>query len=314
MTLIMLYTCHISVGAVLTALSIATSGAQSSSIDAVQLMRDLETLSADGMEGRLPGTPGGARARAYIVQRFKEIGIEPFGKSHERPFTFGASPESAERNGVNIVGVIRGRREANRYVAITAHYDHLGIRNGEIYNGADDNASGVAALLALAARANAEKPEHSLLLAALDAEELGLHGARALLRAPPVPRDAIVMNVNLDMVARDANNRLYASGTFHYPFLKAYLSDVARPPVSLRLGHDAPNAKEDDWTRDSDHFPFHEAGIPFVYFGVEDEAQHHKPTDDAETVTREFFVGAANTILAAVRRFDANLDAISKRR
>jgi hypothetical protein len=113
------------------------------------------------------------------------------------------------------------------------------------------------------------------------------------------------------MVARDAKNVLFASGTFHYPFLKAYLKDVARPPVVLRLGHDAPNVKgEDDWTRDSDHYPFHQAGIPFIYFGVEDEAQHHKATDDAETVTKEFFVGAANTILAAVRAFDANLEAI----
>ncbi len=89
---------------------------------------------------------------------------------------------------------------------------------------------------------------------------------------------------------------------------------MAQPPVVLRLGHDGSNPKEDDWTKDSDHFPFHEAGIPFIYFGVEDEAQHHKATDDAETVTKEFFVGAANTILAAVRVFDSNLEAIAARR
>jgi Zn-dependent M28 family amino/carboxypeptidase len=132
--------------------------------------------------------------------------------------------------------------------------------------------------------------------------------------APPVPRDAIAVNVNLDMVGRDAKNLLFASGTSHYPFLKPYLEKAARPPVVLRFGHDVAGAKEDDWTRQSDHFPFHEAGIPFVYFGVEDEAQHHKPTDDAATVTKEFFVGAANTILAAIRRFDQNLDAIMKHR
>jgi Zn-dependent M28 family amino/carboxypeptidase len=160
-----------------------------------------------------------------------------------------------------------------------------------------------------------------VLFAALDAEEQGLHGARALLRAPPVPRESLVININLDMVARDAKNILFAAGTFHYPFLKPYLAEVARPPVILRFGHDAPKPatgaagpSEDDWTRDSDHFPFHEAGIPFIYFGVEDEAQHHKATDDAETVTREFFVGAANTILAAVRAFDANLAAIAARK
>ena len=286
--------------------------AQPASIDGAQLMRDLQTLSADAMEGRLAGTPGGARARDYIVQRFKQAGITPVGKSYEHPFTFRGRGESADRGGVNVVGVIEGRRDPSRYIVMTAHYDHLGVRNGQIYNGADDNASGVAALLAVASRLSAERPEHSVLLAAVDAEELGLHGARALLRSPPVPREAMVLNVNLDMVARDAKNVLFASGTSHYPFLKEYLASVARSPVVLRFGHDTPGSKEDDWTRDSDHFPFHEAGIPFVYFGVEDEAHHHKPTDDPETVTREFFVGAANTILAAVRAFDANLEAIGK--
>src|SRR5262245_31858053 len=123
------------------------------------------------------------------------------------------------------------------------------------------------------------------------------------------------------MVARDDKNVLFASGTYHYPFLKKYLENVAQPPVTLRFGHDAPAGAraagapaEDDWTRDSDHFAFHEAGIPFIYFGVEDEAQHHKPTDDAATVTREFFIGAANTVAAAIRKLDASLGAIAERR
>ena len=288
---------------------------QTPAIDSAQLLRDLETLSADDMEGRLPGTPGAAKARAYIVRRFKEAGIEPIGASFERPFVFRGRGDSGDRAGVNIVGIVRGTRAPGRFIVVTAHFDHLGVRDGQIFNGADDNASGVAALLAVASRVSATKPAHSVVFAALDAEETGLNGARAFLAEPPVPREGIVMNVNLDMVGRDAKNVLFASGTFHYPFLKAYLKDVARPPVVLRLGHDAPNVKgEDDWTSDSDHYPFHQAGIPFIYFGVEDEAQHHKATDDADTMTKEFFVGAANTILAAVRAFDANLEAIAGRR
>jgi Zn-dependent M28 family amino/carboxypeptidase len=295
--------------------------ASAASVDAAKLLRDLETLSSDAMEGRLTGTPGSAKARAYIVQRFKEVGIEPIGDSFERPFNFTGRGNNAERTGTNIIGVVRGRREPSKFIVVTAHYDHLGVRNGQTFNGADDNASGVAALIAVAERLVAEKPEHSILFAALDAEESGLNGARVLVKDPPVARAGIVMNVNLDMVARDAGNVLFAVGTHHYPFLKAYLTDVARPPVVLRLGHDTPNqpgAKPDpktaDWTRDSDHFPFHEAGIPFIYFGVEDEEQHHKPTDDFETVTRDLFVGAANTILASIRKFDANLEAIAARK
>jgi Zn-dependent M28 family amino/carboxypeptidase len=288
---------------------------QTPAVDGAQLLKDLETLSADDMEGRRSGTPGAAKARAYILRRYKESGIQPIGDSYEQPFVFRGRGDSGDRSGVNLVGVVRGTREPNRFLVVTAHFDHLGVRNGQIFNGADDNASGVAALLAVAARISASKLAHSVVFAALDAEETGLNGARAFLADPPVPREEMVMNVNLDMVARDAKNILFASGTFHYPFLKAYLKDVARPPVVLRFGHDAPNVKgEDDWTRDSDHYPFHQAGIPFIYFGVEDEAQHHQATDDAETVTKDFFIGAANTILAAVRAFDANLGAIGARR
>ena len=301
-------------GSALAVTAAVAAGAQTATVDSARLLRDLQTLAADNMEGRLPGTPGGAKARAFIVQRFKEAGIKPIGTSYERPFAFRTQGNPKDQEGVNIVGVVRGRRVPDKFLVVTAHFDHLGVKGGQVFNGADDNASGVAALLAIAARVSVETPEHSIVFAALDAEESGLNGSKAFVGDPPIPRAAIVMNVNLDMVARDAKNILYATGTFQYPFLKAYLKSVAQPPVVLRLGHDGSNPKEDDWSRDSDHFPFHEAGIPFIYFGVEDEAQHHKATDDAETVTKEFFVGAANTILAAVRVFDSNLEAIAERR
>ena len=305
----------IPVRVVLLALVSATAaGAQTGSVDGAALLRDLATLASDAMEGRLVGTPGSARAREFIVKRFKEAGIQPLGSSYERPFKFTGRGDQSERVGVNVVGVVRGRRTPDRYLIVTAHYDHLGVRNGQVFNGADDNASGVAALIAAATRLNADKPNHSILFAAFDAEEAGLQGARAFVGAPPVPLDAIVLNVNLDMVARDAGNVLFASGTSHYPYLKPYLDKVARPPVVLKFGHDVAGSKQDDWTRDSDHFPFHDVKMPFVYFGVEDEAQHHKPTDDADTVTNAFFVGAANTILAAIRALDANLEAIAKQR
>ena len=157
---------HILVVAVLVVASVPFARAQTASVDGAQLLRDLETLSADAMEGRLPGTPGGARARAYIIQRFKEVGIQPIGDSYERPFTFKAGGSPDDRSGVNVIGVIRGRREPERYLALTAHYDHLGVRNGQVFNGADDNASGVAAMLAVAARLNIDKPDHSVLIAA----------------------------------------------------------------------------------------------------------------------------------------------------
>jgi Zn-dependent M28 family amino/carboxypeptidase len=281
-------------------------------VDGARIFHDVETLSADDMEGRLAGSPGGEKARAYVLGRFKESGVSPLGGTFERPFTF-QSRGAGERKGANLVGVIRGTRDPDHYIVLTAHYDHLGVRNGAVFNGADDNASGVAALIAAAAHFSGARPEHSLLIAALDAEEAGLQGARALMRDPPVPVSAMIVNVNMDMVGRDPRNTLFATGVYHYPFLKPYLERVAQPPVVLAFGHDAPGEKE-DWTKDSDHYVFHEAGIPWIYFGVEDFDQHHKATDDAATIGREFLAGAAATVIAAVHELDTHLEEIAAAR
>lgn len=278
-------------------------------VDAAQVFRDMETLSSDAMEGRLVGSPGGEKARRYLAGRFKAAGVSPIAGSYERPFTFSAR-NSAARTGTNLLGLIRGSRDTDHVIVATAHYDHVGVRDGQVFNGADDNASGVAALLALATHYSASRPEHSILIAALDGEEAGLQGARALLREPPVPVSSMVVNVNMDMLGRDPNNTLFASGTHHFPYLKPYLARVAQRPVVLAFGHDTPGDKE-DWTRDSDHYVFHQAGIPWIYFGVEDFDQHHKATDDAATIGREFLAGAAATVIAAVREFDAHLEEIA---
>lgn len=278
-------------------------------VDAAQVFRDVETLSSDEMEGRLVGSPGGEKARTYLVGRFRAAGVGPIGSGYERPFTF-SSRNSGARIGTNLIGIIRGTRDTDHVIVATAHYDHVGVRNGQVFNGADDNASGVAALLALAVHFSRSRPEHSILVAALDGEEAGLQGARALMREPPVPVSAMVVNVNMDMVGRDPKNTLFATGTHHFPFLKPYLERVAQPPVVLAFGHDAPGDQE-DWTKDSDHYVFHEAGIPWIYFGVEDFDQHHKATDDAATIGREFLAGAAATVIAAVHEFDAHLEQIA---
>lgn len=288
----------------------ARESAPSPEVDAARVFRDVEVLAADGMEGRLAGSEGGRRARDYVRARLTEAGVVPLGTGFDRTFSF--RPRlGVPLTGTNLVGVVRGRRDAP-WIVVTAHYDHIGIRNGTVYNGADDNASGVAALLALATYFAHNRPDHPILVAALDAEESGLQGASALLRDPPVPIRAMALTVNLDMVGRDETNRLFASGPRHWPFLRPYLEGVARPPVQLLFGHDG-EPGQDDWTSDSDHYPFHKAGIPYVYFGVEDAAQHHRATDDAETIGKAFLAGAAGTVIAAVRVFDAHLEEIVAR-
>jgi Zn-dependent M28 family amino/carboxypeptidase len=281
-------------------------------INAEQLLEDVRILSADAMEGRGTGTPGSAMARAFIKKRFGDAGLLPLGASYESAFPLeDGKGENAIKNepaGVNLVGYLLGKSHPARFIVVTAHYDHMGVANGQIYNGADDNASGVAALLALAAHFKREQPANSIIFAALDAEEIGLVGARALVAQLKAEKRDLVLNVNLDMVSHSDRGELYASGSYHTPALRPLLERVAaRAPVKLLIGHDRPEQGHDDWTKQSDQYAFHRAGIPFVYFGVEDHKDYHKPSDDFETITKDFFVGSAETILDAVKTFDADL-------
>jgi hypothetical protein len=276
--------------------------AQQPAIDAAALVDDLRRLSADDMEGRRVGTAGSARARALLVTRFREAGLRPFSGSFEKPFGGGRGVA-----GVNVAGFVEGRVRRDRYIVVSAHYDHLGVQNGRTFNGANDNASGTAALIALATHFVRNPPATSLLFVAFDAEEPGLVGSRAFVERPPVERDALAVNLNMDMIGRDPANTLWVVGTRRHPTLRTLIERVATDaPVSLRMGYDGPGGgPREDWTRDSDHWSFMQAGIPALYFGVEDFALHHHPEDDFETMTLDFYVRAVRTMVRVIETFDA---------
>lgn len=279
-----------------------------------QLLEDARILSSDAMQGRAPDTPGGAMARAYLLKRLRAIGVAPLGASLERPFT-GTSRNGAGYTGVNLVGRIEGTGKSDRVLVIGAHYDHVGVRDGHIYNGADDNASGVAGVLAIAAALMRERPRHDVVIALWDAEERGLVGAKAFLAAPPIPLSRIAMNLNLDMIGRGDKGELWLAGAGRYPVLRRYFERLAAAAaVPLKLGHDSDEWKGgDDWSNSSDHGAFHAVGIPFAYLGVEDHPDVHQPTDDFDRFPQEFFVKAAATGLQAARLLDAELDTIAAR-
>ncbi len=278
-----------------------------------QLMADLRILSADDMEGRDTGAPGGERARAYIVSRLEALGVaapamgrlqpwEMQGRTREGPKTF---------NGTNILGVIPGTRVTDKYIVVTAHYDHVGMNGGQIFNGADDNASGVATLLELAARLKAAPPEHSVLIVALDGEERGLLGAKHFVEAPPVPLSSIVLNINYDMTARaETDGKLWVTGTYQHPNLRPLLETIpANGAVALAFGKDTPEDKgEDNWVNASDHAAFHNAGLPFLYFGVNYHPDYHRPSDDFEKITPSVFQSATELSISGFRALDRALD------
>jgi Zn-dependent M28 family amino/carboxypeptidase len=273
---------------------------------------DVRILSADDMQGRAPGTPGSEKARAYILSRFAQIGLSPIGEKFEQPFTY-AKRDGSTVQGTNLVARIKGTG-GGKAMVVSAHYDHLGVRDGQIYNGADDNASGVAGLLAVAEAFKAKPPKHDVILAVVDAEEGGLRGAKTFVAAPPVPLADIALNVNFDMLSKNAKNELYVSGTAPFPALKPILVKVATTaPVTLKLGHDTDaDGKDNNWTNQSDHYAFAEKGVPWLYFGVEDHPEYHKPTDDFATVPQDFFKRSVATVVHASLALERELDDVAK--
>ncbi|MFN3877424.1 MAG: M28 family peptidase [Brevundimonas sp.] len=278
-----------------------------------QLLEDVRILSADDMQGRDTGFEGGERARAYIVSRLEAIGVQapPFGRL--QPFEApGRTREGVKTfSGVNIVGLIPGTRVADRYIVVTAHYDHVGVNDGQIFHGADDNASGVATMLELAARLKAQPPEHSVLIVALDGEERGLLGAREFVKAPPVPLSSISLNLNFDMTARaETDGHLWVTGTYQHPNLRPVLEAVQpNGAVSFAFGKDTPqDTGENNWVEASDHGAFHAAGVPFLYMGVNYHPDYHRPSDTFERITPSVFTSATEIAIAGFRALDQALD------
>ena len=280
-------------------------------VDAGPMLHLVDVLASDALEGRASGTPGGEAARGFIRKRFEDIGLRPWLESGwEHPVTILPRPELPDpAPGANLIGWIPGRTPGTGpLILLTAHYDHLGVRGGEIYNGADDNASGCGALVAIAEYFIDHPPEHDLLFVALDGEEVGFLGASALVRDAAIPLGRAALNINLDMVSRSETGELYAAGTFHSPELASLVTEVAATaPVTLLIGHDRPEEGHDDWTLQSDHAVFHQQGIPFLYFGVEDHPGYHQPSDDFAAITPDFYVRAADTLVMITRAADARL-------
>ena len=284
--------------------------------DGPAMLRLTETLSSDALSGRAVGTPGNEAARGFLSKRFEAPRLRRFGDSYMRPFTIlpSADVTGAPRQGVNMLGWIAGDTPGEGpAIILTAHYDHIGVIEGDIHNGADDNASGVAAVIAAAESFTRFPPKHDLIIALLDAEEIGLLGARDFMRNPPIDASRIALNINLDMVSRSDAGELYVAGTYHTPALTPIIQRVmTTAPATLLIGHDRPEDGSDDWTLQSDHGPFHEAGYPFLYFGVEDHAGYHDPSDDYDAITHDFFLRSADTIIQAVRAVDDGLADIAE--
>jgi Zn-dependent M28 family amino/carboxypeptidase len=268
-----------------------------------QLLKDVEYLSSDELKGRKTGTPENKIAASFIATRFKKLGIKSYAPNYLQPFSF-KNRNTEEIQGANVVGYVPGKKKD--VLVISAHYDHIGVINGEVFNGADDNASGTAGLMFMAAYFTKNKPNHTLIFAAFDAEEMGLQGSKAFVASPPVSLDNIRANINMDMISHNDKSELYVSGTYQTPAFREYLPK-SLGTLQLIPGHDDPKSGNDDWTNQSDQGSFNKKGIPFLYFGVEDHKDYHKATDEYKTINKPFFIRAVEVIKQVVKKMDEKM-------
>lgn len=292
-------------------------------IDSKELLNNLKELSDDSFEGRLFSSEAGKRARKNIVENFKNAGLQPINGSYEDEFSttlrekqrqlffpikkkplddYSNVPDTKVVGG-NAFGMLNG--ETSKDIVITAHFDHLGIRDGKIQNGADENASGTVALYTIAKYFRNKPTKHNLVFVAVDGEEVGSVGADYFLKNY-TNKNNIVLNINLAMISHsDYDPELFVSGLYHYPELRDPLEDIHTDKILLLFGHDDPNNKEQaDWTFSSDHRVFYRNKIPHLYFGVPDHKDYHRSTDTYATINEEFYIEAVKIIIQAIENLD----------
>lgn len=264
------------------------------------------------MEGREAGSAGGEKARQFIRRRFAEMQVSSFASHPDYQQYFSLQRARFKGPVANVIGFIPGRIYPDRFIAITAHFDHLGKRGGKVFNGADDNASGVAGMLALADTLRSGAPRHSILLVATDAEEKGLHGAEAFLQAPPVPLSDIVANLNLDMLSQGGQRkRLFVTGSRRYPQFKPLVkASIEEAGLCLRSRHRVTRnqqlrtAQPVFWHKASDHYEFAKKGIPYLFIGVSNHKDYHTVEDTVDKIDRDFYIAAVETSLFVLQQLD----------
>ncbi len=178
-------------------------------ISAKDLEKHVLFFSDTTLRGRETGSPGATLATQYLVNQFKEFGLLPFGKANPVQKS-GSYIQSficpTGQKGRNVIGILPGLDRFDRnYIIVSAHYDHLGVIDGQIYPGADSNASGVSVLLNLARAMgqmykDGKRPPCSIIFIAYDAKEFSMTGARIFTLSSGVPFDRIVANVNIDQI------------------------------------------------------------------------------------------------------------------
>ena len=298
------------------------------------IRRDVEHLASDALEGRGTGTAGNDSAAAYIARRFESLhlAVLPNGcgssdaalssrcsRKYFQPFV--ARSAAAAHAGLpselltqNVVAMLRGSDPAlaGEYIVLGAHFDHLG-RSGAsaldpdsaeaIRNGADDNASGTAAVMELARLLSRHAPRRSVIFVTFSGEELGLLGSQRFVERSPVPIDRVVAMLNFDMVGRLRNHRVIVYGVETATEMRS-LVDSAATGTGLEV------RGVGDGFGPSDQSSFYARGIPVLHFFTDLHEDYHRATDDADKVSAAGVgrvVGFAEGVVRSIADRDVRL-------
>ena len=259
-------------------------------IDSNMVRKHLYTLAADNMEGRKSGTPGIEKAAVYIEDEFKKIGLSTFGdlESYRQTFTFKNRKSKDDIISSNIIGVLEGKSKKDEYVIISAHYDHLGMKKSGagdlIYNGANDDASGVTGVLALAAYFKKVGHERTIVFAAFTAEEMGLIGSTYF--GKDIDAAKFVAGINLEMIGKTPSfgpNTAWLTGFERSDFGKIIQKNLKGSGYQL---FPDPYKNFNLFFR-SDNASLARLGVPSHTFSttpIDIDPDYHQVSDEAETL------------------------------
>lgn len=275
-----------------------------------RLLDDIRFLSDDRLQGRMTGSRGADSAAAYLARRFSQVGLQPAAGGWFQTFTVGREAPAARQaqtgalTGKNVIGILPGRDPVlrNQTIILGAHYDHLGLGSfgsldpdstGMVHNGADDNASGAAALIQVAARLAASPPARTVVFIAFSGEELGLLGSAYYVQQPIYPLASTLAMVNLDMVGRLRNGRLIVYGARSAKEFPALLDSL-----NWYAGFDL--KAQGDGYGPSDHSSFYAAKRPVLHLFTDLHEDYHRTTDDWQKVNYDGLKRVADFSLGLV--------------
>ena len=282
------------------------------------LKKDVYFLAADDLGGRAIGTTGEQKAAEYLAQEFDKLGLTPMGTNgffQEFTVSKPSNPHEEAVIGTDGAGVT-GRnvvafldKKADKTIVIGAHFDHLGmggqgsLHRGDsaIHNGADDNASGTAALLALAKIFKYETLKSNILFIAFSGEENGLWGSNYFVKNPTVDLKTVNYMINMDMVGRlNPEKSLAVHGVGTSPSFPPVLDPINADSLKL--------VPSESGVGPSDHTSFYLQDLPVLHFFTGQHADYHKPSDDADKINYEGLV----QVIRYISRMIAGLDAEPK--